>query len=411
MVKIINIIKQEMVKINICTRYLLICILLILGCSEEERGAYGSDEIPPDAVEINSVENKPGGAIIKFTPPTNEDLLYIRGAYSDENGISKQVIVSSVIDTLSIIGFGQTGDYNVDVTAIDTSDNESVAVTTTISPLEAPIHAILESIEGAQDFGGINISYLNPTRAEVSLNMSILDQDGNQVFKESFYTSQANSSYSFRGYDPIPTTFIIYVEDRWGNKSITKTLESTPLEDVFLDKGFFSIQQMPGDESFSEYGFSANQMWDGSWSSQWNCGHTNFLALPHQLTINLGQLARLNRFKLYQRGVTELYKHGNPKRFQIYGRENLDNLPIYSPSNPGDGWILLGEFESFKPSGLPPGSNTEEDYLFQDNGEDFVFDSNIQQYNIQYIRFVNLETWNNQMVSVIGELSFWGSVD
>jgi len=411
MVKIINIIKQEMVKINICTRYLLICVILILGCSEEERGAYGSDEIPPDAVEINSVENKPGGAIIKFTPPTNEDLLYIRGAYSDENGISKQVIVSSVIDTLSIIGFGQTGDYNVDVTAIDTSDNESVAVTTTISPLEAPIHAILESIEGAQDFGGINISYLNPTRAEVSLNMSILDQDGNQVFKESFYTSQANSSYSFRGYDPIPTTFIIYVEDRWGNKSITKTLESTPLEDVFLDKGFFSIQQMPGDESFSEYGFSANQMWDGSWSSQWNCGHTNFLALPHQLTINLGQLARLNRFKLYQRGGTELYKHGNPKRFQIYGRENLDNLPIYSPSNPGDGWILLGEFESFKPSGLPPGSNTEEDYLFQDNGEDFVFDSNIQQYNIQYIRFVNLETWNNQMVSVIGELSFWGSVD
>ena len=411
MVKIINTIKQEMVKINICTRYLLICILLILGCSEEERGAYGSDEIPPDAVEINSVENKPGGAIIKFTPPTNEDLLYIRGAYSDENGISKQVIVSSVIDTLSIIGFGQTGDYNVDVTAIDTSDNESVAVTTTISPLEAPIHAILESIEGAQDFGGINISYLNPTRAEVSLNMSILDQDGNQVFKESFYTSQANSSYSFRGYDPIPTTFIIYVEDRWGNKSITKTLESTPLEDVFLDKGFFSIQQMPGDESFSEYGFSANQMWDGSWSSQWNCGHTNFLALPHQLTINLGQLARLNRFKLYQRGGTELYKHGNPKRFQIYGRENLDNLPIYSPSNPGDGWILLGEFESFKPSGLPPGSNTEEDYLFQDNGEDFVFDSNVQQYNIQYIRFVNLETWNNQMVSVIGELSFWGSVD
>ena len=411
MVKIINTIKQETVKINICTRYLLICVLLILGCSEEERGAYGSDEIPPDAVEINSVENKPGGAIIKFTPPTNEDLLYIRGAYSDENGISKQVIVSSVIDTLSIIGFGQTGDYNVDVTAIDTSDNESVAVTTTISPLEAPIHAILESIEGAQDFGGINISYLNPTRAEVSLNMSILDQDGNQVFKESFYTSQANSSYSFRGYDPIPTTFIIYVEDRWGNKSITKTLESTPLKDVFLDKGFFSIQQMPGDESFSEYGFSANQMWDGSWSSQWNCGHTNFLALPHQLTINLGQLARLNRFKLYQRGGTELYKHGNPKRFQIYGRENLDNLPIYSPSNPGDGWILLGEFESFKPSGLPPGSNTEEDYLFQDNGEDFVFDSNIQQYNIQYIRFVNLETWNNQMVSVIGELSFWGSVD
>jgi len=342
MVKTINIIKQKMEKININLVYSLTYIFLILGCTEEERTAYGSDGIPPDAVIINSVENTPGGAIIRFTPPTDQDLLYIRGAYNDENGISKQVIVSSVIDTLNIIGFGQSGDYSVDVTAIDTGDNESVAVTTTISPLEAPIHAILESIEGTQDFGGINISYLNPTRAEVSLNMSILDLDGNQVFKESFYTSQANSSYSFRGYDPIPTTFIIYVEDRWGNQTITKSLETTPLQDVFLDKGYFSVQPMPGDESFSEYGFSANQMWDGSWSSQWNCGHTNFLALPHQLTINLGKTVKLNRFKLYQRGGTELYKHGNPKRFQIYGRENLDNLPIYSPSNPGDGWILLG---------------------------------------------------------------------
>jgi hypothetical protein len=166
MVKTINIIKQKMEKINIYLVYSLTYIFLILGCTEEERTAYGSDGIPPDAVIINSVENTPGGAIIRFTPPTDQDLLYIRGAYNDENGISKQVIVSSVIDTLNIIGFGQSGDYSVDVTAIDTGDNESVAVTTTISPLEAPIHAILESIEGTQDFGGINISYLNPTRAE-----------------------------------------------------------------------------------------------------------------------------------------------------------------------------------------------------------------------------------------------------
>ena len=70
---------------------------------------------------------------------------------------------------------------------------------------------------------------------------------------------------------------------------------------------------MPGDESFSEYGFSANQIWDGYWSNQWNCGHTNFLPLPHQLTLDLGQTAKLNRFKLYQRGGSELYKHGNQK--------------------------------------------------------------------------------------------------
>ena len=336
--------------------------------------------------------------------------MYVKAAFEDENEIEREVIVSAVIDSLSIVGFAEEGTYPVEVFAVDRGENQSAPTIVNISPLEAPIHAILNSMEGTQDFGGINISYLNPTRAEVSLNMSILDDDGNLVFRESFYTSQANSSYSFRGYDPVPTTFVIYVEDRWGNQTATRSFEVIPLEDIFLDKAYWAIQSMPGDESFSEYGFSANQIWDGYWSNQWNCGHTNFLPLPHQLTLDLGQTAKLNRFKLYQRGGSELYKHGNPKRFKIYGRENLDGLPIYDPDDPGDGWIYMGDFESFKPSGLPPGSNTAEDYEYQDNGEDFVFGYDARQYNIRYIRFVNVESWNNQMVTVIGELSFWGSV-
>ena len=396
-------------------RYIIISIIsfsiLILGCTEDKHEPNGSDDIPPGKVVINSIINRPGGAVIKFTPPTDLDLLYVKGKYFNEKDEKKEVIVSSYIDSLNINGFGLAGEYEVQVTALDLGNNESAPVTAEISPLEAPIHAILESIQGVEDFGGINISYENPTRASVSLNMSIENENGDVVFKESFYTSQSNSSYSFRGYDPILTVFVIYVEDRWGNQTERRKFEVTPLEDVFLDKQLFSIVSMPGDESFSEYGFSANQIWDGSWSNQWNCGHTNFLSLPHQLSIDLGQDVKLNRFKLYQRGGSELYKHGNPREFRIYGRENLDNLPIYDPRKPGDGWIFLGEFESFKPSGLPPGSNTEEDYLFQDNGEDFVFSLEARKKNIRYIRFVNDRSWNNQMVTVIGELSFWGGVN
>jgi hypothetical protein len=385
--------------------------ILLLACVDDStHGPYGSDNTPPGIVSINEVVNTPGGAIIYFTPPNDEDLLYVKASFTDENEIDREVIVSSVIDSLSIVGFAEEGDYPVDVFAVDRGENESEAVQVTISPLEAPIHAILNSMVGTQDFGGINIAYQNPTRAEVSLNMSTIDEEGNVIFRESFYTSQADSYYSFRGYDAEPTVFVIYVEDKWGNQTTTRSFEITPLEDIFLEKEFWAIESMPGDESFSEYGFTANQIWDGYWSNQWNCGHTNFLPLPHQLTLDLGQVAKLNRFKLYQRGGSELYKHGNPKRFEIYGRLNLDNLPIYDPDDPGDGWIFLGYFESFKPSGLPPGSNTAEDYEFQDNGEDFVFDFDARQHDIRYIRFVNIESWNNQMVTVIGELSFWGSI-
>ena len=145
---------------------------LIMTCSEEGHGPYGSDGIPPDKVTINEVVNTPGGAVIFFTPPTDEDLLYIKASFEDENQLSREVIVSAVIDSLSIVGFAQEGTYPVDVVAVDRGENESEPVVVNISPLEAPIHAILNSMVSAQDFGGINIAYENPTRAEVSLNMS-----------------------------------------------------------------------------------------------------------------------------------------------------------------------------------------------------------------------------------------------
>ena len=80
--------------------------------------------------------------------------------------------------------------------------------------------------------------------------------------------------------------------------AIDFAIDIAPSANIFLDKAYWAIESMPGDESFSEYGFSANQIWDGYWSNQWNCGHTNFLPLPHQLTLDLGQTAKLNRFKL-----------------------------------------------------------------------------------------------------------------
>ena len=183
--------------------YKLIIFVLLLACVDDSaHGPYGSDNIPPGMVTIDDVINTPGGAIIYFTPPADDDLLYVKASFSDENQIDREVIVSSVIDSLNIVGFAEQGDYPVEVVAVDRGENESEAVVINISPLEAPIHAILNSMVGSQDFGGINIAYQNPTRAEVSLNMSTIDEDGNSVFRESFYTSQADSYYSFRGYDP-----------------------------------------------------------------------------------------------------------------------------------------------------------------------------------------------------------------
>ena len=153
--------------------YMCVILLVFTSCKEDNHEAYGSDGTPPGKVIINSIVNKPGGAVINFTPPSDEDLLYISGKYKNEKNIEKEVIVSGYIDSINIDGFGQTGNFQVEVSAYDQGNNESEAENVTISPLESPIHAILESFEVEQDFGGINIKYKNPTRAKVSLNMSI----------------------------------------------------------------------------------------------------------------------------------------------------------------------------------------------------------------------------------------------
>ncbi len=389
---------------------ILLGFTLFFGCEEDVHKPYGSDGIAPGKVIIDEVINTPGGAVIYYTSPTDEDVLYIKATFKDNTGKEREVKASAVIDSLAIKGFGEMGEYTVNVFAVDRGENVSLPSTIVISPLEPPVQQILPTIVGEVDYGGIKIHYENILEAEVSLNLMVYDSIlGEMVYRESFFTSQPSGYYSFRGYKSAKTRFGVYVEDRWGNQSDIVNFEVTPIPDEFLDKSLFSVFKISEDKSFEEYGFNARQMWDGRWSDQWNCGHTNFEPLPHRLTIDLGATAKLSRFKLYQRGGSELYKHGNPKHFKIYGTLDINSLPPYDPGNPNAGWTLLRECYSFKPSGLPIGQVNSEDIEFQNKGEDFEFDvENLVE--IRYIRIENIETWGEQQVSVIGELSFWGEL-
>ncbi len=389
---------------------LILVIALFAGCKEDTHHPYGSDGVSPGLVTVNQIVNKSGGAVIYFTAPSDKDVLYVKAVFSDSKGKKREVKASSVIDSLTIEGLGKVGDYPVELFAVDRAENISKGTKAVISPLLPAVEQIIPSITGVVDYGGIKISYANPLRAQVSINILTYDEvQSKMVYRESFFTSQEVGTYSFRGYKSVKTKFGVYIEDRWGNQSEVVNFEFTPIPDDFLDKTLFSIFKLNNDKSFDEYGFNARQIWDNRWSDQWNCGHTNFEPLPHYLTIDLGQSAKLSRFKLYQRGGYELYKHGNPKHFKIYGTQDINQLPPYDASNPTAGWTLLKECFSFKPSGLPVGQVSSEDIEFQDKGEDFEFDVN-DLHQVRFIRIENIETWGSMDVTVIGELSFWGDI-
>lgn len=386
-------------------------LVSILGCKDYSHHPYGTDTSAPGEVLVTEIINIPGGAVVKYVSPPDEDLLYIKASYNDDRGIQREVKTSGLLDSLLIKGFGKTGDYAVSLFAVDKCENLSKETKIIISPLEPPIALVFPTLSAVQDYGGIKVSYENVTNAEISLNVAVFDSLQNRMaYRESFYTSQSSGSYSFRGYNSVKTKFGIYLEDRWGNLSDTLYFEAIPIPDQYLDKSRFSIFRIQGDTNFSEHGFSATQMWNDVWNSQWDGGHTAAIPLPHYLTIDLGVRVKLSRFKLYQRAGGELYKHGNPKHFKVYGTLDVNSLPEYNPESPNDGWIFLKECFSFKPSGLPVGQVTAEDLEFQIKGEDFEFDIN-NLVEIRYIRFELIENWEGMFpYSVIGELSFWGDI-
>lgn len=391
----------------------LSCLIAFMySCKEDIHKVYGSDGKAPGKVMIDNVDNKPGGAILHYTTPNDVDLLYVKAVFNDHTGRQREYKTSAVIDSLVIEGIGAEGNYDVSVYAVDRGENVSEAATTVITPTTPPIKLVAPTLKGVADYGGIKVSYKNDVEATVALNLLAYDADLNKMlFKESFYTTQKAGDYSFRGYRNVETKFGVYIEDRWGNKSDTTLFNVTPIPDDPLDKGKFSIFRIQGDKDFgAQATFAAEQMWDDEVNSQWNCGHTDFsTSLPHHLTIDLGAFVKLSRFKLFQRTGGELYKHGNPKRFKVYGTKDVNTLPPYNADDPNAGWTFLSEFNSFKPSGLPVGMTTVEDEEYQIKGEDFEFKpDNLQE--IRYIRFEILENWGGQNVSVIGELSFWGEI-
>ena len=59
----------------------ILSVLLLIACSEEERTFVKTDSVAPQPVSNVEVTNIPGGAILKYTLPDDEDLLWVKANY------------------------------------------------------------------------------------------------------------------------------------------------------------------------------------------------------------------------------------------------------------------------------------------------------------------------------------------
>lgn len=392
--------------------YLLFCLLILFSCKDnfEHEPIGGKGDITPDPVKNARVlKNTPGGAILAYDLPENVDIQYVKAEFSTSSGEIRNVKTSAYLDTLVINGLGDTSPRTVKLYTVNRKESVSSPVEVTINPLIPPIENIRNSLEFLVDFGGFLLRFKdNDTKEEVSVYVLKQTEDQEELIEHQIlYTAQQSGILTVRGLPPVENKFGIYVRDRWDNVSDTLFFSLTPWREDYLDKKLFKTISVAGDVGWNFYNGNPQRFFDDVIGNG-NYAHTAFpVEFPHRYTLDLGVEVKLSRFLLWQRpGADVLYQHGAPKYYRVYGR--MTDPGVGNISNPLDGWTLLMECHSFKPSGLPLGQNSSEDQAYSAAGEEFNFPRDIN--TVRYVRFEMLESWSGMLCSVVSEIAFYGEV-
>jgi len=384
---------------------LIICICIFSSCEEENHEPYGNYGESPDPIVEASVENLPGAAKITYSLPGDKDILFVKAEYEPSPGKTRSIRSSFYKNEVYLEGFNKAGEYDVKLYTVDRGENASEPVIVTVSPLTPPIVTIYKSLNLIEDFGGANITFSNETSSSVAISVLVDDGTGDYTPTETYYTKEEQGSFSVRGFDPVERVFGVVIRDRWNNYSDTLFKTVTPIFEEQLDKELFSEIILPTDE-VSAWGRPMHRLWDDIVDTGTSIFHTaQGSGIPQWFTFDMGTTAKLSRFKIWQRMNTALlYEHGNPKKWEFWGRADQPN-----PDGSWDGWIYLGTFDSYKPSGLPMGSYTNEDWEYANRGEEFNFP--LDAPPVRYMRFKLLENWSGTDYLNFCELTFWGQVE
>lgn len=393
-------------------------ILCLAACGQDDRiGLDATDSVAPGLPTNIKVENINGGAIISYTPPKDDDLLCVMASYMI-NGIERTTKASPYVNKLTVEGFGEVGDYQVTLKSIDKSRNESNPLPVTVSPLTPPVKFIYESLKITDSFGGVSLTWENPTRENIILEV-LKNEDGEWISLENFYSSVEDGTAKVRGLAAEPIKLGYRIRDRWDNYSQILEQESIPLYEEELDKSKFKeVNPLPGDcEAMGS--LPIRNIWQGN--NNMDCFHnlttTENIAIGRTITFDMGQIAKVSRFKLWQRRGSDnefTYTHNNLKRYVIYGCEKLTDEMYLGGEVKEDGikyptfegWTKIMEANCYKPSGDDSGVITNEDLEYIQNGDEHEIP--LDAPNFRYIRIYMLENWSGGTFAQIGEMTFWG---
>jgi hypothetical protein len=259
---------------------------------------------------------------------------------------------------------------------------------------------------------GLNliIDWMEPESNMVMVEVEYQNTEGEEVVRRILPELLTDTLTQF----PISGTFeyrTLYLPepnaiDTFYSAPTTVTLVET--EGIELDKSLFSNLSLEDDSDTPRY--SANvieNLWDGPTSLTYFLQKdTQTPPIPNWISIDLGKKSILTKFRvnnMAHHATGWVYRSTSVRRFELW----VTNEPQTNPNWRSDGsWKKLGEFEVIKPSGLPVGENSAED--IEEHLRGHLFEMPVGSGAYRYVRFVNLQTWNDSHTFSAMEFTFYG---
>ena len=430
---------------------LFVVITALFACREDERGPMaGGGEAP---MKVTNIQAKPipGGAVITYDIPNNENLLYVRADYVLQTGEEKNVIASARVNSLTIEGLRTTDYCKVRIYSVSYNEVKSDVQEIEIQPLESPIESVFKTIDMEETFGGMKLTFKNATGAALKISVLTPDESGKMINVRDIYTKMIDGSFSVRnGKDnflPEEREFGVCMRDRWNNKTDTIYFRGTPWEEYKLDRSTWSkvdlydrndpnaqvhtaAERPIGQAKNRDYTTNFTDqtsnckfefMWDNKYTtsgtSNSGSGQIFFSAyhgLPLNICLTLGYTATISRLVIHPKigdmnKYVDAWGQSDPKVYEIWGCDETLDTERWD----WDQWTLLRtvDMAEMKPSGLPYDADpklcyTQEDKDMAYNGYEIEIPDCPP---VKYLRINIKETWSPVAVAFqINEIFAYG---
>jgi len=443
-------------------------VAFLFSCGDDNMNQPRGNSAVPAKVLNPQVKNIPGGAIIYYDRPDDNNLRYVKAVYTTDDGVDMDATASFFTDSILIRGFRDACNVSVKLYSVNASEVMSEPLSVPISP-ETPVYLkALADLEINPTFGGVRLLTANETGEKLTIALYKKDPDTDRFEEIGLnFTDWKDINYKVMGQDPVENVYMAKIRDQWGHWSEEKVATLTPWFEEPLDKRLFKEVRLcnitegysgegepdgPWKGMLNQDGFLLpsnywghfmhwwsgsdvrfEYLWDGQYgTSTAKCFHTRpTCVLPLHFTIDLGVSAKLSRIVVHGRlSDTEMgagsndtqwvYRAGFPKYVKLYGAtyDGPDMMQLHDDINDPEYWIDLGDYYLRRAdgsldmiTGAGTGGNADfgtiEDHNQLKDGHELEFPEWAPK--IRYFRFRVMENYNPAVNNVqLGEVTLYG---